>query len=589
MSKKAIQKYLLYGELVCVLLMSCFFAYRILTFSNSEPMGYLLARLICFVFALLIFLQNIKSKVTIWSPTFLAVSYVLIVTFNILIVTKTSINDFTDAALWPLLFLTAYEVTAQNCISEVSLFRILKITKIVCLGYSFVLVIEHILGIIPGTSEMFPTYVLLALVPFSLYEMDMEHGIKFNVIYLICTFLIMLMTSKRSCILVLAVGIMGYFLVKAKVQGRNVKAIVNRIAKYIIAIFAIFLAMYFVTKLMKLDIVERLNEMLNGDTNGRSAIWENVLEAFNASTLSEKLIGHGYHAFRFYKYSGYMYILNGNLAHTVYWKSTFRSGGATAYIKKKLASSDPLMICRLGAEESRTAVRWMKNVPYEQRNIHNIMYNAGVFPNDKETIDEFCKIYTGALKDADGVFSWGCKGECSLIKKYASPNVALLNNAVNNILFYDDVWTTALEGKKVLVIHPFVDTIKKQYEKRDKLFENSKLPTFESLECVRAIQSNAGENETIEFSSYFDALESMKAEILKKDFQVALIAAGAYGLPLAAYIKGLGKQAIHMASNMQILFGIRGKRWDNWPAWAAHFNEYWVYPSENETPNGKKL
>ena len=323
MSKKAIQKYLLYGELVCVLLMSCFFAYRILTFSNSEPMGYLLARLICFVFALLIILQNIKSKVTIWGPTFLAVSYVLIVTFNILIVTKTSINDFTDAALWPLLFLTAYEVTAQNCISEVHLFRILKITKIVCLGYSFVLVIEHILGIIPGTSEMFPTYVLLALVPFSLYEMDMEHGIKFNVIYLICTFLIMLMTSKRSCILVLAVGIMGYFLVKAKVQGRNVKAIVNRMAKYILTILVIFLAMYFVTKLMKLDIVERLNEMLNGDTNGRSAIWENVLEAFNASTLSEKLIGHGYHAFRFYKYSGYMYILNGNLAHNDYLNTLY--------------------------------------------------------------------------------------------------------------------------------------------------------------------------------------------------------------------------------------------------------------------------
>ena len=94
------------------------------------------------------------------------------------------------------------------------------------------------------------------------------------------------------------------------------------------------------------------------------------------------------------------------------------------------------------------------------------MSNAGVFPNDKETIDEFCRIYTSALKDADGVFSWGCKGECSLIKKHASPNVVLLNNAVNNILFYDDVWTTALKGKKVLVIHPFVDTIKKQYEKK---------------------------------------------------------------------------------------------------------------------------
>lgn len=63
------------------------------------------------------------------------------------------------------------------------------------------------------------------------------------------------------------------------------------------------------------------------------------------------------------------------------------------------------MICRLGAKESRTAVRWMKTISYEQRNIHNIMYNAGVFPNDKETIDEFCRIYTSALKDADSVFS----------------------------------------------------------------------------------------------------------------------------------------------------------------------------------------
>lgn len=75
-----------------------------------------------------------------------------------------------------------------------------------------------------------------------------------------------------------------------------------------------------------------------------------------------------------------------------------------------------------------------------------------------------------------------------------------------------------MKGKKVLVIHPFVDTIKKQYEKRDKLFETSKLPTFESLECVHAIQSNAGENETIEFSSYFEALKLMQVEILKKDF-----------------------------------------------------------------------
>lgn len=174
------------------------------------------------------------------------------------------------------------------------------------------------------------------------------------------------------------------------------------------------------------------------------------------------------------------------------------------------------MICRIGAEESRTAIRWMKNIPYEERNIHNIMYNAGVFPNDKNSIDDFCKIYTDALKSADGVFTWGCKGESQLVKKYAAKDVKLLSNAVNNILFYDEVWTTALEGKKVLIVHPFIDTIRMQYEKRDKLFTTTKLPTFSNIEFVRAIQSNAGENNKIEFSSWFDALETMKLEIAKK-------------------------------------------------------------------------
>lgn len=245
------------------------------------------------------------------------------------------------------------------------------------------------------------------------------------------------------------------------------------------------------------------------------------------------------------------------------------------------------MIGRLGAEEARTAIRWAYKVPYSKRNIHNIMFNAGFFPNDRDSMDKFCALYTNSLKETDGIFTWGCKGESELIKKYAHPNTVLIDNSVNNILFYDNVWTTALANKKVLIIHPFIDTICKQYAKRDLLFDSEKLPTFKSIDFVRAVQSNAGENDSSGFASWFDALKSMEDEIATKDFDVALIAAGAYGLPLAAYVKGIGKQAIHMASSMQILFGIRGRRWDNWPTWAEHFNEHWVYPSDTETPKGK--
>ena len=76
----------------------------------------------------------------------------------------------------------------------------------------------------------------------------------------------------------------------------------------------------------------------------------------------------------------------------------------------------------------------------------------------------------------------------------------------------------------------------------------------------------------------------MKEEINSKDFDIALIAAGAYGLPLAAHVKSIGKQAIHIGGSLQILFGIKGNRWDSMPGINKFYNEYWTRPSPDETP-----
>ena len=74
------------------------------------------------------------------------------------------------------------------------------------------------------------------------------------------------------------------------------------------------------------------------------------------------------------------------------------------------------------------------------------------------------------------------------------------------------------------------------------------------------MQSVAG-NST-EYVTWFDALESMRAQIADKDFDVALIGAGAYGLPLAAFVKDLGRKTLHLGGVTQILFGIIGSRWE---------------------------
>ena len=86
------------------------------------------------------------------------------------------------------------------------------------------------------------------------------------------------------------------------------------------------------------------------------------------------------------------------------------------------------------------------------------------------------------------------------------------------------------------------------------------------------------------FLTWFDALDYMKSEVDKVEFHIAIVGAGAYGLPLSAYIKSLGKQVIQMAGSTQLLFGIKGNRWDGHPIISQLYNEHWVRTSIIETP-----
>ena len=55
----------------------------------------------------------------------------------------------------------------------------------------------------------------------------------------------------------------------------------------------------------------------------------------------------------------------------------------------------------------------------------------------------------------------------------------------------------------------------------------------------------------------------MIKEIQMQEFDLCLIGCGAYGLPLAAAVKKMGKQAIHIGGSLQLLFKIKGKCWVN--------------------------
>jgi hypothetical protein len=153
---------------------------------------------------------------------------------------------------------------------------------------------------------------------------------------------------------------------------------------------------------------------------------------------------------------------------------------------------------------------------------------------------------------------------------------------------FSNPWSSTLAGRKVLVVHPFVESIKKQYaEKRRLLFPSPDvLPDFELL-TLKTVQSIAGSK--VDFATWFDAYHHMCYEISRIDFDICIIGAGAYGLPLASFAKQLGKQAVHLGGVTQILFGIKGRRWEREYAdsTAKLFNEHWVRPLPSETPANK--
>ena len=91
----------------------------------------------------------------------------------------------------------------------------------------------------------------------------------------------------------------------------------------------------------------------------------------------------------------------------------------------------------------------------------------------------------------------------------------------------------------------------------------------------------------------------MEKEISNIDFDIAIIGCGAYGLPIAAHVKRIGKKAIHIGGGMQLLFGILGKRWTEQYGdfleyrpeekidinYRPLFNKNWIYPLSMDKPH----
>lgn len=219
--------------------------------------------------------------------------------------------------------------------------------------------------------------------------------------------------------------------------------------------------------------------------------------------------------------------------------------------------------------------------------IKSLCSNAGFFPNDVRLGEKYYLRMLSDMKEIDILGSYIYQ------EKYVNQFLTGVKKRINLEGYYapflwKNPWTRILKGKRVLVVHPFTESIRYQYEhNREKIWQDPNvLPEFKELLTIKAVQSIADAKEQ-PYKDWFEALKYMEDEISKLDFDIALIGCGAYGMCLAAHVKRMGKIAVHLAGWTQMLFGVYGNRWlKDQPEYSKFINEYWIRPNENERPMG---
>lgn len=262
-------------------------------------------------------------------------------------------------------------------------------------------------------------------------------------------------------------------------------------------------------------------------------------------------------------------------------------------IRHRLQEGIPTAISRLGACEMEV-LSWHLGIPriykYQRRPPHfdelDLAEQAGVFPPAESTYREFSELYLERMKDIDVWSVWYNTGEAKLIREYGAPGAIRMDpRAVEPYYCPEQPWSEALSGKRVLVVHPYAKTISRQLERMQQVWSlyPRLFPKCEVM-CIQAPYGFSGNGfasgaEMVKWIE--DAIDSAAAD---PGFDVALIACGGAGLPVTSHVKNIGKIGIYVGGALQLFFGIRGKRWENWPFFQKMYNDSWVQPELEELP-----
>jgi hypothetical protein len=144
-------------------------------------------------------------------------------------------------------------------------------------------------------------------------------------------------------------------------------------------------------------------------------------------------------------------------------------------------------------------------------------------------------------------------------------------------------WTHALQGKRVLIISAFEESIKEKIPIRKEIYGVDLFPGCE-ITTIKPPQTQGTEDAEefdVEIEKFFTKLDA-----IKDTYDIALVSAGGYGNLICSHIYSSGRSAVYVGGVLSVFFGIYGARWikERPDILRLYLNSHWSRPKESERP-----
>lgn len=238
----------------------------------------------------------------------------------------------------------------------------------------------------------------------------------------------------------------------------------------------------------------------------------------------------------------------------------------------------PLLVGKMGNTEYNQISRWYnaeKGARWYSVDITLCRF-AGVCPATIGTINNFATVFIDTVREIDLHFRW----HLSMHVDHKVDSILFPKNQVvlPNIMsldpwFFTKAYSESFAGKTVLVVSNHAAFIRQQYEQnRTCIFKgrNDILPPFVLKTVATPLPPNPADSSlllndtTYIWPTWQETLESIKLKVLQQGhYDIMLIAAGSFSIPVAAEAKHNGKVAIHLGGTMNPFFGLYSGRYDS--------------------------